>query len=350
MATIIPTVKEADAVELQPLFKFGLISDTQYVDGDDATNFPGTRTRRYRHSLQVLERAVKSWNQEQQSDLPISFVVQLGDAIDGKCASMSQSVSAAEDLQRVISDCVCSNWHFCIGNHEMYNFSTVEWVQRMFPPEQTNSYYDFSPCQGWRVVILNSYEVCLMAPEDSPERAEALRILQQNNPNDVIAGSDWFKGVEGFDKRFVPYNGQFSTTQLQWFAEVLQSASDNKERVIVACHQPCYIGCTNFSNLPFNYEETLKLVHSFPGVVVAWIAGHDHDGGYAIDEMGVHHMVPAAPLECVVGEDAFGHVEVLPDDRGLRVVWSGKLPVKGQWPEILECPPLDSNLQLASSL
>lgn len=79
-------------------------------------------------------------------------------------------------------------------------------------------------------------------------------------------------------------------------------------------------------------------------------AGHDHDGGYAVDEMGVHHMVPAAPLECVVGEDAFGHVEVLPDDRGLRVVWSGKLPVKGQWPEILECPPLDSNLQLASSL
>ena len=32
----------------EPVFRFGLISDTQYCDADDGTNFGGTRTRRCR--------------------------------------------------------------------------------------------------------------------------------------------------------------------------------------------------------------------------------------------------------------------------------------------------------------
>jgi hypothetical protein len=130
----------------EPIFRFGVISDTQYCDAEDGTNFSGTRTRRcdharcmqqcilvgslplcihvlpasysqvarhvpchkgllpsgfccpsrYRHSLQVLERAIKDWNAHHAAGRPMSFVVQLGDALDGKAASLNQSVSAAE--------------------------------------------------------------------------------------------------------------------------------------------------------------------------------------------------------------------------------------------------------------
>jgi len=321
---------------MQPLFRFGLISDTQYVDADDGSNFGGTRIRRYRHSLQILKRAVASWNQLHADGKPLSFVVQLGDLIDGKCKQLGQTQAAVQELKPVIQASECKEWHFCIGNHEMYNYSTAEWVEEMFPPGQAQSYYDFSPHKGWRVVVLNSYEVSVMAPKGSAENLHALDVLKTNNPNDVIndAGS-WFKDLEGEQRRFVPYNGQFSAAQLAWFKDVVETAAGNRERVLVACHQPCYSKCTNFENLPFNFQEALNIMHSRPGTVVAWVAGHDHDGGYAFDNTGIHHIVPAAPLECQLDEDAFGFVEVLPEDNGFRIHWTGKMPDKGQWPDIL---------------
>ena len=69
-----------------------------------------------------------------------------------------------------------------------------------------------------------------------------------------------------------------------------------------------------------------------------------------MDEAGIHHLVPAAPLECAVNEDSFGHMEVLEGDAGLRIHWTGKAPVKGQPPEILACPQVTTRQQLASSL
>ena len=36
------------------LTRFGLISDTQYADADDAPNYVGNRLRRYRQSLNIL--------------------------------------------------------------------------------------------------------------------------------------------------------------------------------------------------------------------------------------------------------------------------------------------------------
>jgi hypothetical protein len=35
--------------------------------------------------------------------------------------------------------------------------------------------------------------------------------------------------------------------------------------------------------------------------------GHDHDGGYAMDEAGIHHLVLPAPLECAIDEVAYGN-------------------------------------------
>eukprot|EP00238_Polyblepharides_amylifera_P015076 CAMPEP_0196583766 /NCGR_PEP_ID=MMETSP1081-20130531/44576_1 /TAXON_ID=36882 /ORGANISM="Pyramimonas amylifera, Strain CCMP720" /LENGTH=159 /DNA_ID=CAMNT_0041904743 /DNA_START=44 /DNA_END=520 /DNA_ORIENTATION=+ len=159
-----------------------------------------------------------------------------------------------------------------------------------------------------------------MSPEGSGEYDEAVSILSENNPN-VMNGGNWFENVEGVERRFLPYNGKFSSAQLSWFRGVVEAAAERGERVFVACHQPCFAKATNTLNLPFNFQEALDIIHSRPGTVVAWMAGHDHDGGYAIDEIGIHHLVPAAPLECKEGEDAFGVVEILPENQGFRINW-----------------------------
>ena len=88
--------------------------------------------------------------------------------------------------------------------------------------------------------------------------------------------SDWFKGLKGTQRRFVPYNGQPSDEQLRWLRRVLAGSAAAGERVIVAAHQPVYPNATNLSNLPFNFQEILAVLHAFPGVVVTWLAGALH--------------------------------------------------------------------------
>ena len=46
--------------------------------------------------------------------------------------------------------------------------------------------------------------------------------------------------------------------------------------------------------------------------------GHDHRGGFATDEYGVHHITVPAPLECDVGEVSFGVVDVYPNKLSLK--------------------------------
>ncbi|KAJ1493496.1 hypothetical protein T484DRAFT_1768124 [Baffinella frigidus] len=37
--------------------------------------------------------------------------------------------------------------------------------------------------------------------------------MEARNPNDTSAPGDWHKGLEGLDRRYVPYNGAVSERQ-----------------------------------------------------------------------------------------------------------------------------------------
>ena len=50
------------------------------------------------------------------------------------------------------------------------------------------SYYDFSPAVGWRVVLVDTYEISQMHAAGSPAYQEARRVLEANNPNDTLHG------------------------------------------------------------------------------------------------------------------------------------------------------------------
>lgn len=46
---------------------------------------------------------------------------------------------------------------------------------------------------------------------------------------------------------------------------------------------------------------------------MAVLAGHCHEGGYFIDDFGIHHVTVESPLEAAVGEGAWGVVQIYAD-------------------------------------
>lgn len=62
----------------------------------------------------------------------------------------------------------------------------------------------------------------------------------------------------------------------------------------------------------WSLQEDIRLVSKYPGIVVAFVAGHDHDVGYTADSHEIHHIVHPFPLEYDVGVQEWhmnmGHV------------------------------------------
>jgi len=125
------------------------------------------------------------------------------------------------------------------------------------------------------------------------------------------------KGLRGRERRFLPYNGSMSKTQLDWLKQVLQKASANKEKVIILGHIPIYPGSCSDNTLLWNYDEVLPILHTFD-CVVAYLSGHDHPGGYNRDDHGIHHRTFESPLEVPVGESAYGVIHVYQDKLVLK--------------------------------
>jgi len=318
-----------------PYFSFGVIADIQYAPIESATNFSGSETRDYSGSLQEARRAVTFWNRMEPG---LRFVAQLGDLVDGQNAgkygqglklkeSESERSMAAvlEELQKMNAP-----MYHAIGNHELYNFSYTELQERLnrnggAVAEGGKFYFAFEPFEGWTVVMLNSYEVSIMNPQDSEGYREAERILRKHNPNDVIGGEgnvNFFEGLSGESLRYVPFNGGCGETQLQWLRETLSHARTRGNKVVVLTHVPIYHGASSWRTVTYDCKECLQVLHKEgQGAVVAVFAGHNHKGGYAVDECGIHHVTVQSPL---THGEAFGHVEAY-DDR-LELIGQGALP------------------------
>ena len=74
----------------KPIVSFGLIADIQYADNEDRWNYTKTHLRRYRNSLKLVDEACNYWLNGKYS---ISFILQLGDLIDGICFTNKTSVN-----------------------------------------------------------------------------------------------------------------------------------------------------------------------------------------------------------------------------------------------------------------
>ena len=93
----------------------------------------------------------------------------------------------------------------------------------------------------------------------------------------------------------VPYNGGLGETQLGWLKAELRSAAARGDRVVVLSHAVLHPEACEGTTMVFDYENVLDIFGQYPVVVVV-LAGHDHNGGYALDENGCHHITLKSPL------------------------------------------------------
>ena len=110
---------------------------------------------------------------------------------------------------------------------------------------------------------------------DNTEAAK--NYLSNHNPNDINSfGVEWSRGLEGRDKRFMPYNGMIGDEQKAWFRETLEASSGSGESVVVLTHIGFHPQAVDNLCLLWNYEEILDIIHETDSAV-AVLSGHDHE-------------------------------------------------------------------------
>lgn len=315
-----------------PLFSFGIIADVQYADADDGSDFAKTVVRRYRQSLSLLRKAVSGWNARQ--DLSLSFIAQLGDLIDGCNKKLGASEGALAACLAALDQSRCKEVHHLIGNHELYNFDR-ETLAKLLNTKRGRggeSYYSFQPATGWRVLVLDAYDIAAIGAT-GPNLQIAERWLEENNPNDLKQpGVNWREGLSGLECRWMPYNGGIGTRQLAWLDTQLQEAQQQSQRAVILSHVSLLPRSPAESCLLWNYQQVLSVCRSSSALCLV-LAGHAHRGGYVQDEFGVHHVTVQSPLECDAGESASAVAHVFPDR--VELEGEGRVPSRS-----LSLPPL----------
>jgi manganese-dependent ADP-ribose/CDP-alcohol diphosphatase len=261
-----PAAPSCPAAEC-PLFSFGLVADVQYSDEPDRP------PRAYRTSIDRLRQCVTELNRH-----PLDFTVQLGDLIDGN----TTPEKTQDDLDRVLCEFarLDTTLYHVLGNHCLNAGRDV--LRKKL--DMDRFYYDFAPdgLKGWRFVVLD--------------------------------GNDAGYGILGSD-------------QIKWLETTLARAKQHDERVIVLNHFALLKQAAARSRM--KKPEPVRGILNRSGCVVAYLAGHEHAGGYAKDH-GIHHvtlqgMIESAPRNAYAIVDVFNNRIVL---HGFGAVPSRTLPFK----------------------
>jgi len=293
-----------------PIGRFGVIADVQYVDAEDGTDFTGVQVRRYRNSLEVLKTAVKRWSEGEG----VEFVAQLGDMLDVKARDNKTAIADCDTVLTELKKCKSKSIVNIIGNHDLYCFKREQLAGALNTKTNGETWYSFKPVEHvpLRVIVLDSYDISTIEGSTEENTKAAFTFLSKHNPNDITKfGGDWSAGLTGLDKRFMPYNGMVGAKQLSWLRETLTAAAAAGESAVLLSHAPlCPGGCDPICLL-WNYQDVLDVIRESDNVIAVF-AGHDHEGGYKLQD-GVHHLTFPSPLLCNGDELAFATVEIYQD-------------------------------------
>ncbi len=191
-------IKTNNNCQISPKVSFGILTDVQYADTDDVETIYGSH-RYYRNSLNQVKKAVDSWQTyERETNTKLSFVLQLGDLIDGKAKSNPEEAvkQVLDELNKQFpvlendSEKILHIW----GNHEMYNFKrknlakTSLFTRRILKQtenltEAANYYtYDINP--DLVLICLDYYELSVIGHDpDNQHYIKAMNILKSVNKN-----------------------------------------------------------------------------------------------------------------------------------------------------------------------
>jgi manganese-dependent ADP-ribose/CDP-alcohol diphosphatase len=227
---------------IKPIVSFGLISDIQYADNEDRWNYTKTHLRRYRNSLKLVGEACNYWLNGKHS---ISFILQLGDIIDGLSFTNKASIN---DLNAVLEEFNKNFKSFPIyhiwGNHELYNFTRKELLNGPLCSFDTKTctpghYGTIEVCPNLKIIALDTYEFsALGVEEDSEVYIQSMELLRKHNQNE---SSNDPTGLRGHQRRFVQFNGGITSKQLHWLEEQLTNAKNRNEKVIIIGNFKLYV-------------------------------------------------------------------------------------------------------------
>ncbi|KAL5205608.1 hypothetical protein ABZP36_033817 [Zizania latifolia] len=160
------------------------------IDFKDGGSFLGV-PRFYRHSISVLQRAVSRWNKQHN----IKFSINFGDIIDGYYPK-DKSLWAVQKILDEFEKFVGPTYHMS-GNHCLYNIPRSKLVSLLkMAANSDRAYYDFCPCPEYRIVILDAYDFSSLGwPRDHPVTADAMKLLDEKNPNSVKNSPDGRSGL-----------------------------------------------------------------------------------------------------------------------------------------------------------
>lgn len=249
--------------ETNAIPSFAAVADIQYADK------VGVGTRHYRSSPAKLQ--IMAAELAKTKPAP-AFIIHLGDLTDGR----KMKIHEVQDLNTIMTSVtvIPLHWRYVLGNHDALGgrdlFSEATGVR--------DFYYDFTEptAMGWHFVVLD--------------------------------GNDAGYGIIG-------------KKQLAWFAGILNRAKAAHERVICFCHYPLIKEASPRNHRMAEPKPILDLLDA-SDCVVAWIAGHDHSGGYATRK-GVHHLTLQGTVE-TRNEPAFAIIRLFPDH--LSVTGFGRVP------------------------
>ena len=223
---------------------FGVTADVQYADQDSALG------RDYRGSLAKLKHCVAAWNR-----LPLDFVVQLGDIVDGGGLESFDAVLSIFAGLRTPLYHVAGNHDFTAGRAVLFDRLGLR-----------RAYYDFRR-GGWRFVVLDGMnESAATAWPESDPHARAGRLRLDELTREMAPNAQ-------------PWNGAAGRDQLAWLRRVLASAERDKERVIVFSHFPALAESCRPNHLLWDHAELVRILQASPAVA-AYFNGHDHQGGF----------------------------------------------------------------------
>lgn len=338
------------ATTASSVLRVGVCADVQAADIPDGASFHG-RPRYYRAAFDGAARAGEAWRREGATHVlhlvgwghwagenevggapaaagrppPLSPSPPQGDVLDTQAGPPSPASRAL--LDRVLTGLAGgrrdARVHSCVGNHCLAAVGRAHLNARLgVPPPPAagdHSYYEARLGPGWRLVVLDGYDVSLLGwPAADARHAAAAALLAARNPN---ANKNTADGLVGVERRFVAFGGGVGDGQLEWLDRVLAAAAAGGDRVILAVHQAIHPDTAPPVCLLWNYDRVLASVAAAgPSVVALTLAGHAHGDGEATCAAGVRHRVLKAVLETAPGGDAYATLDLHEDRVVLRGV------------------------------
>lgn len=230
--------------EQTELLQIGIVTDVHAHDLDSPLE--GKMMASYPERLGAFINAMNAW--------PADLVIELGDFVNGwvvlgiEPGNPYRIPQILEEAEAIYSRFDGPRYHV-IGNHDVYNLSKEEYLERV---NITSTYYSFD-AGAYHVVILD---------------------VQYDEGGNDLAYT--YTGVRGF----VP------KTEMEWLQEDL---AETDRPTIVCVHQmldtePTEAGWTLIGNA---VEVRALLAES--GVVIAVFQGHDHANRYSLID-GIHYI------------------------------------------------------------